>query len=286
MKIKKLTLKAAQKLSDQHKLNGLYLMSDTDYRMAPGVSQSELKQFDSNEPDFEYWLDKEKPQTQAMLEGSIFDKLLTEREEFKKNSLIVNCRRGTKEWKSYENLDKEIIRRADFKKAVIWKRYLRKSFAWDFVRPSGVFQVVGFYTDKENGFIRKCKVDFLFDGVDCYMLDFKRQADISYYGWLKANKEYGYYKQGGWYLDIVSRFIDVRQIYYVLIQSGIPYNVEIYYFTREDLEDGLNKLLSIVPRFLEAKKSGIYEPYSKEPKCLSLPDWTKKEKEYNTQVEF
>lgn len=274
-------------------LHGLVELSNDEYHAAPGVSNSRLKWI-ARSP-LHYWdryinPDREtEEKTPAMALGNAIHKAILEPDLFASRyaggpAVKLNTNKGKAEWAAFEaeNLGKTLLRAEEYDICIKIRDAAHRDAGVANLLRRGRAEQSYFTTDRETGELIKCQPDFICDEWPL-VLDLKSAEDASEIGFGRAAANYGYWRQGPWYTDILDELRGDQHVFgFLAFEKERPFAVGVYYLEPEEMVRGrrhnrrlLNRIAACRREFGEARWPG----YASEPQPLRLPGWYKRQLE-------
>lgn len=264
-------------------------LSFGEYRSAPGIGQSLLKQFDA-EPTPAHFLEsltRPKEATEDMEYGTILHAAILTPELPKAYHVRPEnypTKEGPKPWDGRATYCKDWKKdHADLpcidfdqEEAIpkIVDRVMSLPVAGDMLR-AGQKEVSFFKRDEETGLMLKCRVDCIATDTDgtTHLLDLKkvRRAYAAEPRFAIQCADLGYQIQAASYLWITgaSRFI------FVPMEDSAPFEAEMFELDREDIAEGFVSYRRMLRAYADAVADGTWPGYSRTVKRLKLPSWAK-----------
>lgn len=138
----------------------------------------------------------------------------------------------------------------------------------------GVSEQTILWTDPETGVPCKCRPDR--ESTDTgFIIDIKSTEDASPNGFAKSVANYRYDVQAPLYVDgyTEDRGIAPEGFVFIAIEKTPPYNVGVYYTTKEIFQIGRNKYKKNLKTYAECRASNNWPGYSNDFQPLILPRW-------------
>lgn len=214
--------------------HGIKDLSETQYRQADGIAQSDLKHIIPPKTPAHYWAYKNSPpklQTPAQRMGSLLHTCLLQRDKWKEN---VVCRPDemkftTTEGKAWKKAHegKEIVtleEKTDINGMVesLWRHPIAKRLL------EGGRMEASVFAEDNDGLLRKARIDCIPNGGNA-IIDIKTTMDASREAFDKAVYEYGWYIQGAYYQDILKLIGQEREVFILIaVEKVFPYLVACY----------------------------------------------------------
>jgi len=280
--MEKIDLAEAFDLRSKGELNGLYDMKDSDYRAAPGLNQSLLKNLLKSPATFanarKY--DSVPLKSKALDLGTLIHCLILEGEE------VFNARIAempdldprTKIYKEakaeQEKLGKIVLNDSD-KKLIygIWESYLKEDYAQK-IFSTGQAEVAAFGTHR-SGLLLKGKVDYIRSDI---LVDLKTTLSGQEHDFKKTAKKLRYDLQAVFYLDLINYALgDEKYTKFgiVTVEKSAPYLWNYFFFEQADIEKARNDLERILQEFRDCERKNIWPGYDPKFKPLKLWEWEK-----------
>lgn len=129
------------------------------------------------------------------------------------------------------------------------------------------------WRDKETGVLCKGRFDHLNLRLGT-ITDLKTTEDASPRSFQRSIWSYGYYMQGGHYMD-ASEAHELGVEFYTIIavEKQPPYAVAVYQLSPEAIQAGRQELRPLLRQWAECERTGYWPAYPLEAVEISLPDW-------------
>ena len=216
--------------------------------------------------------------TDAMREGSLIHSMVLEpgalREEYVKGP---DCRRGTKEWKSFEDTKsrgRKIVKPDEWSNAERVADAVRSNAdALQLLDPDGgEVEVVYTWTDEETGLILKSRIDIVRDGV---IVDLKTTTDASGHTMSRrlVTSPFYYLAQLAWYQMAYHSFHgEYPSAHIIAAEKSIGNPVAVYDIDEAELEYERNRIRELLNLIVRIRMDEVdTEHYSR--RVLLAPDW-------------
>lgn len=264
------------------------------------ISKSGLDKIAQSPAHYYYhYLAPDKPphvETDAMLQGSIFHKLVLEPDEFKKQYMLlppgapeypsarsINAKVQSEETartlKFYQDLAAaypgiQIITREMYDTAHRMRdAVMAHSLARELVSDGKAEQTV-LFEDLHTGAPCKCRPDWL--RHDDVVVDLKSTTDASLDAFGRSSFNYRYYVQAPFYVDGINvefGYERVKHFVFIAVEKTPPYGVGVYFTPDDVMELGRKEYRRNLATYMECRKSNRWPSYSEDPLALQLPAW-------------
>ncbi|MFH2043610.1 MAG: PD-(D/E)XK nuclease-like domain-containing protein [Pseudomonadota bacterium] len=271
---------------------GFYRMSNLEYHRGPGLSSSTLIRLYSYSPLHSQVPVKETP---AMMFGSMLHEALEDPEDFENRYVILpdDCRPGSgagiktrkEEFEAQVAANnQEIIKQDDYDtiKAMTAAVYSHPE-CLELMAGDCVTEHSGYAIDPDTGLLIKCRIDLL-NKSKAILTDYKSCVDARPGPFLKKSWYLGYWFRACFYLYVVSLVtgLDHRDFRFVAIEREEPYGIQVYGVSPELIKYGNEQVRTSIDKYAECVELNIWPSYQDDTHEFNLPNWLKKQLEYNT----
>lgn len=230
-------------------------LSSDAYHASDGISSTHLKTLHQYSPYFykHLWpiITRQQPKD-ALVMGSFIHAMVLEPETVESEYVRVpNIRRGTKEWKQFEqdNENKILIKEDDWLLAeVMRKSFESESIARELRDSSDIEQSV-YWDDEETGEQLKVRADMHCDDVVC---DLKTVADMDRF--IQQVETYGYDLQGGHYCEGLNGELFIL----MAVEKTAPYRFRVFELSPAKLNEGRAKFRSALNTLHDCKANNVW----------------------------
>lgn len=271
----------AQKNSGGEQMKNPVIMTNAEYHADPAVSKSDLDLINRSPAYYKYVKENPKEQTDSMLLGSVFHKLVLEPETFTAEYAVCPAvDRRTKAGKEvYQHfIDSlhegiEVITDDVYKTAQAMAESVKNHPIASRLLQGGQAETSYFW--EENGVKCKCRPDYLRKDIKC-AIDLKSTQNASPDSFVKSSYDYRYHVQAAWYLrGLKACGIEAEIFIFIAVEKEAPYTVCVY--TADDLMIKLGTIMADenFRTLCECMNSDNWYGYESEPMIhsLSIPDW-------------
>ncbi len=257
-----------------------------DYHAVKAVSNSGIPLLLSCAAKFRAWQDgeAEREDTESFLFGRVLHCLAFEPDEFGSRYAIKRENGATKAGKE----EKAIADASGLKQIKIEAWHAAKSMA-DAVRrkdrvkkylslPDRKCEVSVYWDEEWEGVTIPCKarIDEMatIPGMGVTPADLKSTKDASPIGFGKAIYDYGYDRQGAWYLrGLNASGVNASNFMLIAVEKEAPYIVTAGPIAQRALEKGKEKCEQALSIYADSIKTGKWLCYSEELIELDMPEW-------------
>lgn len=141
----------------------------------------------------------------------------------------------------------------------------------------------------QRGIDREVSCFFEIDGLECKarfdapaftvnaIVDVKTTEDASPDAFTRSIFNYGYHRQGSFYLRGAAACGQVVEHFVIIaVEKCPPFGVGVYRLTDEALEAGETQLAPLIATFAKCQRSGEWPGYGNEVRDIGIPDWAMK----------
>jgi hypothetical protein len=203
--------------------------------------------------------------TPAKLLGQAIHFAILQPAEFEKNYAPwagdKRTKKGREAWKI--EMRDAVWRNPIFASILGGERYIEVSAVWQ---------------DPETGLLCKGRIDCLTThGRWTVVADLKSTKDASPQRFARDVFQYGWHRQGAFYLDGLD-ILDPRDRLWLLlaIEKQPPYCGAVYELGYDDLEQGRQEYRKALAAWAEAEESAVWPGYPADIQSLSLPPWARR----------
>jgi hypothetical protein len=255
-------------------------LSESTYHAAPGVSNSQLKEFRRSPAHFRATIGKDS-RTAAKAFGRLLHMAALEPERLAE-SIAVEPRidRRTKVGKAEaakfaeENAGKEIVSAWDAAMLHgIGRSLAEHGAARELIRATGLHEVSAFCRHEETGLLLRSRFDIMPHESDI-LADLKSTEDASREAFAKSIHDFRYYVQAPFYLDNATRCGRERSRFiFIACEKEPPYAVAVWELDAESIEIGREEYQAQLKLFAECVEFDSWPAYSSRIESISLPAW-------------
>lgn len=261
---------------------GLHRIPAAQYHALPQLSASRLRYLAKSPAHLQHSLSEPYEQTDAQALGQAVHTLVLEPELFdSQNALMPKFDRRTKEgkagyaqwisfnegkqgfcqsdWEAIQAMAKAVAAHPKAAPLVGFAELIEQSVIWR--HPSGVDC--------------KSRIDAICPEL-ATIFDLKTTRDASPHAFSKAIFDYGYYRQGAFYIDACrSLGIQIDHYAIIAIENTAPYPVTVYRLLDESIELGRKENDALIELYRTCKEADSWPGYPTEIQDIGLPAWAK-----------
>lgn len=264
------------------------VISNSDYRMAEGISSTDLKKIAKSPAHYRYWKDNPQQDTPALLFGRAAHKYMLEKDDFFTEFAVApnvdkRTKVGKEEWALFEadNQGKDIISADDFQKI---KEMYDALYSTPFVSLllNGKKELSYFLKDEETGLVMKCRPDCQTQVGDTHILiDYKTTDNADSDEFMKQAIKLMYDLQMAYYKDITDKIKGVEHsVMFIAQEKTPPYCVNVLEANEYFIKSGRDMYRTMLDRYVECERTGNWYGYMQgEINSLGLPNWLQKQYE-------
>lgn len=228
---------------------------------------------------FKAWLDsdEEEKETDALIFGRMFHKLLLEPETFEREYAVTNLNLSTKAgraWKKDVPAGATIIKEDTYESALLMAQAIRD-------HPQAKYLFNDCETEKSIYWTRP-------DGIECkarpdivanvgglrIVADPKSTDSVNPDAIMRTVAKYHYHRQASWYLDgLEATGTPCDAFVFIFVEKTPPYLVTMCELDEEALAKGNEDCERAVEKLKECRETRIYPCYTREILKISLPHW-------------
>ena len=228
-------------------------------------------------------------QTDEMLIGEAFHKLLLEPLQFDSNFAVyddtqdlkdiggskpksTNWYKGKLEEIKQINFGKKIILQNDFDLIQEMRDVFMQNANARYMIDSGFAEKKRFFTEPNTGLPCQYLTDFHNTNLDIFV-DIKTTKDASSSEFAKSCANYRYHVQDSFYSDgyFNETGDKIKGFYFIAIEKTKPYNLAIYCLNEESKDLGREEYLRNMNTIKNCYQSGIWQGYTEKIQQISLP---------------
>ena len=251
-------------------------LGEADYRADPALGSTQISWLTQSAGTYRHGTDHPFPATDAMRRGTAVHSLVLGGPEV--------VRIDAPDWRSVSARGERARAEAAGQVPVTAPEWEQVNGAADAVRahPQARDLLAGALTEVSafrvvDGVPCKGRIDALHPGAA--VIDLKKTAkgaDLRSFG--RAAADYGYFRQGASYLDVLGHQIGDVPYYLVVVEEQAPHWVAVYELDPYDLTTGANEAHAARQTYRRAVETGEWPgPYATDPTqpppLLSLPSW-------------
>ena len=140
---------------------------------------------------------------------------------------------------------------------------------------SGGEAEVSYFWKHKLGFPCKVRPDYRKGDI---LIDLKTTIDASPEGFAKAIANFGYHRQGDWYMcGVAANKVNVEHFIIIANETKPPYEVAIYRLQEKDLYLGHKENKLLCQKYEECLSTNKWNGYSQNIENISLPQWAIKQ---------
>lgn len=266
---------------------GCYVIPNSEYQAAEGVSKSQLDHIDSAPID--YWsryLDpdrKQEEKSDSLILGDAVHDAILQPDLFTKKwmklpDLNLRTKAGREERDAFlaAHPGASILSVDDYATALAARDAV---FKHPHARPlvdGGESELSFFSVDPEFGCKIKCRTDKLHESQGL-IVDLKTTDDASDAGFAKSIAKYRYFVQQPWYEDVIESLYGEAPPYWawLAVEKKPPYKIGIYYLEPDDIALGRTVARANLAKLMKYRQANLWPDYSSETgiRPIRLPGW-------------
>lgn len=250
-----------------------------EYLRRPEVSRSTLDQIRRSPLHLQHYLTNPKEDTPAMLIGRVFHAMVeaeaTGNEKIVSESVAVwtgGDRRG-KAWEEFKlaHANRDIVKANELQDLERMRDSLFRHQDARAIIKGSTFEATAIWKDESTGVGCKARLDMYRDGFVC---DIKTSADIDYDAFVRSAFNFGYHRQGAWYMDAARAVTGLTPSNFVMfvVEKEAPYAVRLFRYEDEAIAAGRAENRKNLDLYAVCKKANSW-PGFPEPELLALPRW-------------
>lgn len=262
------------------------------YEKSNGINQSKLVKLARSPKTLQYYLlnKEDEEETKSMIFGALVHSLIlapeTVEDEFLFEPDGVDGRtKDGKAWRKHledrataEN--KRILKEADHRRGIsVAESILNDPVASSYFQGMGENEISLYGLDEETGLLKKARVDRVPKGD--FLLDIKTTKDASPSAFRYSIREYKYYLQAAYYLDLYEQLKEKKDYFvFVAVEKEPPYACGVYYLNSQTLEEGRKEYKSLLQKYKRCIDTNIWPGYTEKPEELGI--YIPQEKSFET----
>lgn len=242
-----------------HKIE--FNMSFDDYKNAPGLNFSSLKNFRESPKHFKHWLEHSQS-SGSMSVGSAVHKMILEPHDFYRNFAVFDGRRQGKKWDEFrqQNQGCHLLTQKQYLDATaIADAVAADEVASGLIKKPGPAEVSMF---ADLGLKRvKVRIDKLINGGEA-IVDIKTTVDASPYAFAKHIHQYAYHAQAALYGDVCRAVLELDEMpdcYLVAVENKAPHDVVVYKLREQAIDLGRELYQEWIDKYLECEETDRWE---------------------------
>ena len=259
-------------------------MTEKEYREHGALSRSDLWRIRESPEKFAYFMTHPEPQTESLLFGSVYHKLVLEPDDFGNEYAVeINVDKRTKDGREQiQNWlgsigDKTVVSAKIYDKAVEMKEALSKS-KLAMALLNGEHECAYFWQDEDTGVHCKCRLDCLRElNGKPLIVDLKTASTCETDKWIRDSIKYGYHMQVGMYSSGVAANYGVQPDFVFIVQEKEPpYSVNIFKSTTEYYNYGVDEFRALIGLYKHCMDTNNWYGQMGENEQindLTLPSW-------------
>ncbi len=260
-------------------------VSMNNYHALPRISKSRLDNIHRSPQHYKYVLDNPADPTQAMIEGSIFHKLVLEPDTFDLEYAVMpeiidrRTKDGKAAWEAFcaECGDRisvqkptltqltaqaDSLRACSIAKNLLSNGNAEQSIVWDF---GGYHKPIP----------AKCRIDFI--NTHC-LVDLKTTIDARPDAFSRSCWNYRYHVQAAFYIDAYKELTgEELQFVFIAVEKTPPYGVAVYMANDEMVEQGRREYRQDLDIYAECLKTDEWPGYPGEIQEILLSTWARED---------
>lgn len=258
-------------------MNGLIsTMTQSEYRAAPGVSQSMLKPFAISCEQAKFEHTHPKMPTRKMELGTVVDAMVFGSEQQYTTSPFDSFRTDkAREWRDAQEAKGVIVLTQD--EIAMCRRMTDRVKQFPIMQTSAKGQAALFHGSGLER--RKGLLDWTPD-KSAVIVDLKCCEDCSARGFANAVSTFGYDIQAAWYIDLwqmVTGELSKRQFGFVCVEWDEPHRSKFWVMPDEWVSFGRLRYQTYLAMYQKCMATGEWPGESLEPEYLPMPGWLGKE---------
>ncbi len=260
-------------------------MTEKEYRDHPAISRSELFWLSDSPEKFKAKMTNPEPQSESLLLGSVFHKLVLDNETFDDEYIVEpsGIDRRTKEGRDqYASWlasvgDRTVVSGKMYEKAAEMSLALSKN-KMAMALLNGERECAYFWYDEMTGIDCKCRLDCLRElNGKPLIVDLKTASTCATDKWIRDSIKFGYPLQIGMYSDGVAANYGVYPDFvFIVIEKEFPYSINIFKSTAEYTNYGQDEFRSLIGLYKHCMDTNNWFGYlgeSEQIQDLVLPSW-------------
>lgn len=255
-------------------------MTSAEYHASGAVSKSVLDMIHRSPAYYAYCKEHPREQTESMLLGSVFHKLVLEPDTFAAEFAVApECDRRTKDGKAAWTEFQDAL--GDGVTPIAAQTYVTALCMRDAVRAHEIAsrlltdgKAEESYFWERDGIKCSCRPDWLKDNGLC--IDLKSTQNASPDAFTRDAYNFRYYVQAWWYVDgLKRRGIQAEDFIFIACENKPPFHVCVYAADDLYFKLGEEEALADFAKYKECLETGEFYGYDKSPEVhsLSLPDY-------------
>lgn len=259
-------------------------LSEKEYREYPAISRSELWKIKESPEKFKYFMNNPEPQTESLLLGSVFHKLVLDNDTFDDEYAIEPAiDKRTKDGREqYGNWlasigDKTVVSGKLYEKAAEMSLALSQNkMATALLK--GEHECAYFWEDEMTGVQCKCRLDCLRElNGKPLIVDLKTASSCETDKWIRDSIKFGYHVQIAMYSEGIRANYGVDPDFVFIVQEkDLPYSINIFKSTAEYTNYGIDEFRSLIGLYKHCMDTNIWFGQmgeSEQIQDLVLPSW-------------
>jgi hypothetical protein len=258
-----------------------YDMTNGQYHGTSGISKTGLDLI-AVSPAHYYAqrLDPNRPSQKARAgqeDGTLIHCAILEPSEFDKRYVVgPDCRRGTKQWKEFEdaNRGKVVIKREQRDMAFRCAESARQIKEIDNILETGHPEVSAFWQDQETGMECKCRPDWVMTvpGDRCIILDVKSYSTANAAAFAGQMRRKRYHVQDAFYTDGFEQAtgLDVVAFVFLAVEVDWPHAAAGMMLDDESKQLGREMYREDLNTYAECVNLGVWPGYPNEIQIVSI----------------
>lgn len=253
-------------------------MTASDYHAHNAIGSSAMKRALVSAAHYKSYLENKEEPTPAMILGTAIHSAILE----KTYDIYIespDCRRGTKEWKAFEeqNPGKLILKPDDYATVKhMFEAFYSHPVASKLIT-GGTPEATIFGRDKTSNLEIKARIDYLVQSEKGnFIVDYKSAQDATPSAFKKAIFDFGYYLSLAHYKDMAEKAYNIKipDVFIVAQEKKSPYALRIYRLSDRALEQGLHdreKSLYIIKQAIDKDE---YQAYTNDITEIDMTTWS------------
>lgn len=255
----------------------------SEYHKWPAISNSGLGHLSRSPAHYKAYLDEPPADTKAFQFGRAVHSAILEPDVFKDQYVCAppldrRTKAGKEAWAVLveERGAENILAESDYltclkMRASVWKR----KAATGLLGGDGNCEVSAIFVDDTTGVTCKVRADRISPKLaGGTIVDLKTTTDASLLNFEKSIFNFGYHRQGAFYLaGFYAAGIDVQHFSIIAVEKTPPYEVGVYRLTEGAIEAGMEQVNRLMSIYAECKEKDEWPGYPDKVKDIALPAW-------------
>ncbi len=260
-------------------------MPMADYHAAPGISKSRLDNIHRSPAHYKYALENPSEPTQAMIEGSLFHKLVLEPDTFEEEYAVIpddidrRTTIGKGAWAAFqeEAAGRIAIARPTLLELTAQADALRACTRANALLSAGSAEQSIFWTVEgyDAPITAKCRIDYV---NDLCVVDLKTTRDARPESFSRDCWNYRYHVQAAFYSDAYKLLTGLDLNFVLLaVEKTPPYGVNVFMVSEDMIDQGRREYQSDLEVYAQCVATDTWPGYPDEVQEILLPRWCREE---------